>query len=145
MVGRPAPVLRLKTLGGGELRVPAQGRVSLVVFWATWCAPCRAEAVWLKRLERDYHAQGLRIEGLSMDDSPAPAERFQRREAINYPLAMADVATARAFGGVLGLPALFLVGRDGRVLWQGRGEPDRKALLKKILAALARASPPSRT
>ncbi|TLY80884.1 MAG: TlpA family protein disulfide reductase [Gammaproteobacteria bacterium] len=69
-VGDPAPALLVPELDGHGFDLSAlRGKVVIVNFWATWCAPCRAEMPVLDAFYRRYHAQGLELLGLSIDDA----------------------------------------------------------------------------
>ena len=64
----PVPDLTLTTLDSTALDLRAQtGRVLLVNFWATWCAPCREEIPDLKALQKEFRDEGLRIIGVALD------------------------------------------------------------------------------
>ena len=66
-------------------------------------------------LQNRYRDQDLRIVGISMDDSPEPVRDFYRQFKMNYPVVMGNATTGELYGGVLGLPIAFLIGRDGRI------------------------------
>jgi thiol-disulfide isomerase/thioredoxin len=96
-----------------------RGRVVLVDFWATWCAPCLEELPRLKRLHARYHAQGLTIIGVSLDRSAGRDFRsWLQRQAVDWPqvreIGMYDSALARQFD-VEAIPASFLFDRAGRL------------------------------
>ena len=99
-----------------------RGKVILIDFWASWCAPCIVEIPQLIELQRRYRARGLQIVGISMDDSAAPAKAVAAQFTFNYPLLLGDAKLGTRFGGILGLPVQMLVGRDGKILkiWSGR-------------------------
>ena len=67
-------------------------------------------------LQNKYGAQGLQIIGVSMDDGPEPVREFYQRYKMNYPVVMGDAKTGELYGGILGLPIAFLIGRDGRII-----------------------------
>ena len=92
-----------------------RGSVVLLDFWATWCDPCREEIPHFVELQNRYRDQDLRIVGISMDDSPEPVRDFYRQFKMNYPVVMGNATTGELYGGVLGLPIAFLIGRDGRI------------------------------
>ena len=61
-----------------------RGKVLLVNFWATWCAPCREEIPIFVKLQEKYRTQGLQIIGISIDQVGKTSE-FTRNFRINYP------------------------------------------------------------
>src|ERR1700685_110149 len=69
-VGQPAPALVVTQLDGRVFDLKSlRGRVVIVNFWATWCSPCRAEMPRLAAFYRRYHAQGVELLGLSVDEA----------------------------------------------------------------------------
>ncbi len=123
----PVPEFTLQDLHGQTVS-PAQlrGKVILLNFWATWCGPCRAEIPDLIQLQAKY-AGRLQIIGLSVDEGPAEAvKRFAQRVRINYPIAFASPELQAKFGGILGLPTLFLLDTNGGIVQKhiGLRNPD---------------------
>src|SRR5580704_13906258 len=114
--GAPAPDFALTDLNGQSVNLSSyRGKVVLLDFWATWCVPCREEPPHLVDLQNKYGSQGLQIVGVSMDDGPEPVRDFYQHFKMNYPVVMGDAKTGELYGGVLGLPIAFVVGRDGRI------------------------------
>jgi thiol-disulfide isomerase/thioredoxin len=111
-----APKFRLTDITGKPLNLSDyQGKVVLLDFWATWCAPCRWEVPDLVELQGKYRASGLRVIGISLDDEAGPIRKFYREFDMNYPVAMGGDPVSDLFGGIPGLPTTFLIGRDGRI------------------------------
>jgi peroxiredoxin len=111
-----APDFSLPDLTGQQLRLSSyRGKIVLLDFWATWCDPCRDEIPHFVELQNKYGGQGLQIIGVSMDDGPEPVREFSQRLKMNYPVVMGTADTGELYGGVLGLPIAFLIGRDGRI------------------------------
>lgn len=82
----PAPELRGETLQGEPLDVGAlRGKVVVLNFWADWCAPCRAEARFLKAVSKQTEAQGVRFVGINVKDDRNAAKTFERTLGIDYP------------------------------------------------------------
>lgn len=93
-----------------------RGQVMVVNFWATWCAPCRIEVPSLQALHEDYADRGVVVLGLSADVTGEDAvRRYLEERGVTYPVAMADGAVRRAFGGVNALPTTFVIDRRGVV------------------------------
>lgn len=92
-----------------------RGKVVILNFWATWCPPCRQEIPDLIRLQAEYGGQ-LQIFGASADDNPRDVVNFYRSSGINYPVVMATSQMASAYGGITGIPASFVIDREGNIV-----------------------------
>ena len=131
-----APDFNLPQLDGQDLRLSSyRGKVVLLDFWASWCAPCREETPHLIDLQNKYRDHALQIIGVSMDDSPDPARAFYRQFHMNYPVVMGNAKTGELYGGVLGLPIAFLINREGRIYAKHIGATD-PAVFEKDIATL---------
>lgn len=127
-VGAPVPQFSRPDLAGNRIDLAVyRGKVVLIDFWASWCAPCIVEVPHLIGLQKHFASRGLQIVGISLDDSAAAAKTVTRRFTFNYPVLLGDAKLGNRFGGVLGLPLQILVGRDGRILniWSGEIAPAR--------------------
>jgi thiol-disulfide isomerase/thioredoxin len=133
-----APQFAVSDLNGQTVdSANLRGKVVLVDFWATWCVPCESEIPHLVEWQSKYAAQGLQVVGLSMDDTASPVKTYAEKHKIDYPVAMADEKTIATFGGVLGLPANILIGRDGKQIAKHVGVTDINLLQKEVERALA--------
>jgi hypothetical protein len=77
--------------------------------------------------------RGLQIIGVSMDDGPDPVRDFYQRFKMNYPVVIGNAKIGELYGGVLGLPIAFLLGRDGRIYAKHTGATDSSVFEKEIL------------
>jgi thiol-disulfide isomerase/thioredoxin len=121
---RTLEVIKLDEEALHRLRQQDRGRVLLLNFWATWCEPCREEFPALVRLYHAYHAHGLDLAAISMDEPesrPAIQEflKLQGAEFGSYLhdfrdfAALVDAVNPRWGGGI---PATFLYDRDGKLV-----------------------------
>jgi cytochrome c biogenesis protein CcmG/thiol:disulfide interchange protein DsbE len=132
-----APDFSLHDLNGQPLTLASyRGKVVLLDFWATWCAPCRNEIPHFVALQNQYREQGLQVLGISMDDGPKPVREFYQQFQMNYPVALGTEKLATAYGGVLGLPVTFLIGRDGQVAAKYIGEVQMPVVEQEIKSLL---------
>ena len=132
-----APDFTLPQLGGENLSLSTyRGKVVLLDFWATWCDPCREETPHFVELQHRYGDRGLQIIGISMDDGPEPVRAFYEQFHMNYPVLMGNAKTGELYGGVLGLPITFMIGRDGRIYAKHIGATDAAVFEKEIKSLL---------
>jgi thiol-disulfide isomerase/thioredoxin len=112
-----APAFLARDLNGNIVSTANWGgKVTLLTFWATWCAPCRAEIPLLISLEKQYEGK-LQVIGISVDEaSPDEVKEFARRVGINYPVVMGTRDLVARYGGVPALPTSFLINRDARIV-----------------------------
>lgn len=138
--GRPlAPDFTVTDINGRKLALSDyKGKVVLLDFWATWCGPCQKEVPEFMKLQRKYGPRGLRVIGLSLDDAVGPVRDFYARYRMNYPVALGNAKLAESFGGILGLPVAFLIGRDGRIDAQYVGQADPAVFERDVSALLGR-------
>ncbi len=132
-VGDPFIDFTLPRLGGGEVTLSKlAGKPIFMDFWATWCAPCRAEAPALAELARRY-GDRVHLLGINMDTSPGVALGFIQSAGLDYP----HLATGGWLNPVVqsygihrtGIPFNVLIDKHGRIAAMDlHGEPLARAL-----------------
>jgi thiol-disulfide isomerase/thioredoxin len=133
----PAFVLENVVDGKNVDSTDFQGKALLVTFFATWCPPCMQEIPTLVELQQEFAEEGFSVIGLSVDQGgSAEVARLVERQAINYPVLMADAQTAENFGGVFGIPVSYLVNKSGNVVKQYTGLIPHAVLAKDVRSVI---------
>ena len=108
-------------------------QVVVLVFWATWCPPCRAEIPGFIDLQKKYAKQGLAIVSVSVDQASADTVKsFAKKNGINYPVLVSDAKMEAAFGGISSLPTTFIINRAGNIVKQHVGFAEKSELEAEI-------------
>lgn len=144
----PAPAFSLPDLDGRTVSLADYaGRVVVVDFWATWCAPCKQELPHLQRIANELGPQGLTVLAISTDDArDQPRIRpYVRREGLTMPVLLDPSSSVLgAYNPALTLPFAAIVGRDGQVVSVHAGySPGDEVALREELIALLAATPPA--
>jgi peroxiredoxin len=113
---KPAPTFTLKDSSGKTVTLKDfRGKVVLLDFWATWCHGCKEEIPWFSAFEKTYHAQGLAVVGVAMDEGGWDVVKpFLATTSVPYRMLLGDDATAKRYG-IGSLPDTFLIDRRGRL------------------------------
>jgi len=115
-IGAAAPSLVVTTLDGRTFDLTKlHGKVVLVNYWATWCAPCRKEMPTLDAFYRRHREQGLEIIGISIDFA-RDSEKMRRMAASQtYPMARSGDISDNGFGQPEGVPVTYVIDAEGTV------------------------------
>lgn len=128
-----APEFSRMDLAGKEIDLRAfRGKVVLLNFWATWCAPCQLELPRFAAWQSEYGSAGLQVIAVSMDDDASPVRATAGKLQLNYPIVVGDEKLGTQYGGILGLPVSFLIDRKGVVRARLNGETDLRGLERRI-------------
>jgi peroxiredoxin len=123
--GGPAPDLELRALDGSAHRLADyRGRVVLVNFWATWCAPCREEMTSMRALQTRLAGRPFVILLVNYGEARARISEFVQRESLAFPILLDPNQEAPRAWRVRVLPSSFLVDPGGRVRYGVIGEID---------------------
>lgn len=125
LVGKQAPDFTLKTLKGSKLSLNEyrKGQPAIVFFWATWCPHCHEELGSLSSQIDTMQSRGIKIVLVNLDESPAEVQAFISR--YNLPLEVfldKDSRIADQYG-LVGVPTLFFIDKDGVILSMEHGLP----------------------
>lgn len=121
--GGPAPTFSLPLASGGNAGLEVErGSVVVVNFWATWCVPCREEMPDLQHLADTFAGQPLSVWGVNLQEDAESVQRFADEVGVRFPLLLdADGAVVRSYG-VRGLPATFVIDKEGTVRYRRLGQ-----------------------
>jgi peroxiredoxin len=140
-----SPVALLKPADFKKLQADSQGKVLLLNFWATWCAPCVAEFPEFVKIDKDYRTKGVRMVSISTDEKSdlesavIPFLKKQKAEFESFlsdaddPQELIDVVDKNWSGA---LPATFVFDKQGKIVYTRYGIIDREELLKALEGAL---------
>lgn len=115
---QPAPTFAFKTKPGEPplTKDSLKGKVILLDFWATWCAPCRQSIPELATLYNKYHEKGLEVIGISMDDelTRGKVPAVSKELGITYPVVYAlDTPSIVKDYPADAIPSLYVIDRKG--------------------------------
>lgn len=115
-----------------------RGSVVYVDFWASWCTPCRKSFPWMNELQERHAGQGLKVVGINLDSNPADAKEFLEATRPNFVIAYDPEGQTATDYRVRGMPSSYIIGRDGKLVWQHIGfrKKDTGKLEKQLIAAL---------
>ena len=137
--GNLAPDFTVKDIDGRMLTLSDyKGKVVLLNFWATWCAPCRTEIPHFVEMQNRFGPDGFQVIGISMDDDAKPVREFAQQFGLNYPVAVGDDKLAEGYGGVLGLPISFVIDREGRIYAKHIGAADAAVFDNEVRGLLGK-------
>ena len=139
-VGEPAPTCSLELLVDGtksSVGTPRKGTVTLVDFWASWCAPCAHSFPFLNRLERDFENERFRIVAINVDESRSDAIDFLSRYPVDFTVAFDPTGECPETFDLPGMPSSFLIDQNGMVRWMQRGfRPANEAQIRAEVESL---------
>ncbi len=140
-VGQPAPEISLPSIRSDDESIRLsdhRGKVVLLDFWSSWCAPCRRAMPHLDALREEFPRNDFEVIAVNVDPVIADGRRFLEQVSVSYPVAADTAAVTAERYGVATLPVSFLIDRAGvvRHVFRGSGteEVDRlRATLEKLI------------
>ncbi|MBN1884228.1 MAG: redoxin domain-containing protein [Candidatus Krumholzibacteriota bacterium] len=136
-IGMPAIDFTATAYNGGNVSLAGlRGSVVLLDFWASWCAPCRAEMPNVKKIYEDFHDGGFEILGISLDQTEGKFKSYVDEQQLPWPMVFDGKGWQAEIGrtyAVSAIPATFLIDRAGTIRYKSvRGEELRSAVAKLL-------------
>jgi peroxiredoxin len=136
-IGQPAQDFTARDLAGNEVSLSDyRGKVVLLDFWATWCAPCVEELPNVKRVHNEYKNDGFAVIGVSLDNNRSALEAFVQNQGIEWPQVFDgrgwenEVSTVYQVNAI---PAMFLIDKEGVLRYTNLRGPKLERSVKKLL------------
>lgn len=137
-VGQTMPEIVAEGWINGEPPVASEraGKVTVVVAWAFWCGPCAREAPHLVKTWSKFKDKDVQFIGLTVQDSATrdKSEAFLKRAGIEWPNGIGAGPTLEALK-CDAIPAVWVVGRDGRIVWNFDSDGELDAAIDRALAS----------
>ena len=138
---KPAPRWKLPSMTGGSKQLgDYKGKVVLLNFWATWCAPCKQEIPWFSEFYDKYKADGLEVVGISVDEKGWKVVKpyvDDKSNGINYTILHDNVDLTVLYKIQL-MPKTVLIDRDGKVAAIHNGIVEKDDFEKEIKTVLGK-------
>jgi len=131
--GVALPDFDLKDIAGEPLSIAKyKGKVVLVDFWATWCPPCLAELPHVIAAYQKYHDKGFEVIGISLDREENTVKSFIADKGMPWVQTLDKEGALLGKYGNMGIPATFLLDREGKIIAKQLRGPVLEAELEKI-------------
>lgn len=133
-----APEITAKNPAGKELSLSSlKGKVVLVDFWASWCAPCRKENPTVVKMYNKYHSKGFDIFSVSLDQDPSAWKAAIQKDGLLWTNHVSDLMgwqspIVKQFG-IQGIPYTVLINKEGKIVGVGlRGLDLERKLIEQL-------------
>jgi peroxiredoxin len=137
--GKPAPALEAKDLSGKPVSLAAlKGKVVLVDFMASWCAPCKEELPALEKMHQRYAAHGLVIIAVSVDEKRENLDKFMKEVPVTFSVVHDDKKQAAKAFEPTRMPSSYIIDKAGviRHVHGGFRAGDEKKMEAEVRALL---------
>jgi len=140
MVGSPFELWG-KTVDGNDFNWDDyKDKVVLIEFTASWCGPCRGEMPNIVEVYNQYHGKGLEVVSIGYEDTTDNLKKMIEEDKVPFTMVSEELSKDDPRGlpsgyyGVDGIPEIFLIGKDGRIIATGlRGATLRDAVEKQFI------------
>lgn len=131
--GKPAPEFKLSTLDGRQLGPSDfRGKVVVVDFWATWCAPCKIQHQILRSLHQDLAGREIQFLAVNLGEDEERVRQFVAKESFPFPVLLDPDETLTAKLGIYALPTLLVIDREGKIAYLEPAIIDEERLRKVL-------------
>lgn len=128
----------LEDLNGKEISLNEyRGKVVLINFWASWCAPCLREMPVLEKIYQNYKDQDVQVFGIAIVSRVDEIPKKVNTTGITYPILLGDKQIIADYGYFTSIPQTFIIGRDGIIVKEMEGSYDYSDFDKEIKSALS--------
>lgn len=140
LLRKNAPGFDLQTLEGGRISLNgAQGRPVVINFWSTWCGPCIAEHMLVKKIQKIYEPKGVLFYSILYEDTVENAKKFIERYGKAAPILLDPELRTAIDYGVAGIPETFFIDRNGKVIYKHAGVLTMQLIMEKMVLMLENA------
>ncbi len=137
-IGDEAPDFTLPKLDGGTVQLhDLRGKVVLMDFFATWCGPCVLAIPQIQNLHEKYKDQGLVVLGIDLAETEMEVRQFRDIYGLTYDILLDSTGYVGTLYGIMFIPNVWLVDRDGVIAWQRIGyTPGSEAEMEQQIESL---------
>ena len=115
-IGQKAPEFTLPDFEGRPISLSHyQGKVIVLDFWASWCAPCVAELSVFQDLHERYQGKGFEVVGVNLSDENPDVSGFLKEKHIRYTNLVGNDKIEALYGPITGYPTTFIIDREGTI------------------------------
>ena len=136
-IGQQSPAFSLPDINGSDVNfADYTGKVILIRFWTLECSACEKEMPELDNLYKTYKDKGLAILAVNVRQLKEPVTRFAEDHHLSYPVLLDTYSKIASLYGIRGVPASFIISKDGKVAEKIYGEVDNKTIESLIVKLL---------
>lgn len=135
----PAPEFDLQNVAGGKMKsADIKGKVAVIDFWATWCAPCIQEIPNFNKLHAAHDGKNVQMLAITIESGALEDIKPKVAElGMKYPVLVGNDKVVEGFGGLIGFPTTYVVTQDWKIYKKYLGmTPNKKELIEKDIEKL---------